>query len=31
MKVFIFILAAVVSYLIAGINPAIAMSRLIYH
>ncbi len=31
MKVLIFILAAVISYLVAGINPAIAMSKLIYH
>ncbi len=31
MKIFLFIAAAVCTYLIAGINPAIVLSKLIYH
>ncbi len=31
MKIFIYIIAAICSYLIAGMNPAIVMSKLIYH
>ncbi len=31
MKVLVWILAAVVGYLVAGINPAIVFSKLIYH
>ncbi|MGN1307697.1 MAG: glycerol-3-phosphate acyltransferase, partial [Faecousia sp.] len=31
MKVFLFISAAVVAYLIGGVNPAIVLSNRIYH
>ena len=31
MKVFLYILAAVCGYVVAGMNPAIAMSKAIYH
>ncbi len=31
MKIFLFIIAAVCAYLLAGVNPSIVMSKLIYH
>ena len=31
MKIFLYIMAAICGYLVAGLNPAIAMSKAIYH
>lgn len=30
-KLFLFVFSALVSYLVAGINPAILLSKMIYH